>query len=596
MKSNSIRSLPLRALILGVAVALCTPAVMAKDAGRALHELFKSDWEWQMQQFPTYASALGDHRFDDRLTDYSSAALAARIRHSVDTDRALHQIKRPALNAQDAVSYDLFRLDLDETLSLQKLYDKTGVNDSWTIINHLDGPHLAFSQMMASSRFDTVADYRNYLARLRAFGRQSAQAIAITRDALARGWSQPRVTLERVPGQIDRLLGKSTEDCSWHTPFEHLPPSIKPSERAALLNDAQAVFRADVVPALQTLKHFVADELIPAARTEIAASTLPGGPDYYRQRVRQMTTTEMSPEEIHRIGLGEVARISGAMDDLAKREGFAGNGVEFIKSVRQRPDQYYASGDELVAAYGALGKKVDPLIAGIVKEMPRLPWGVRAAPPEETGNSAYYLPGAADGSRAAFFIVDASSPQTSPKFEMAALLLHEAVPGHHLQNARAAELKNLPDFRRHAWYVAYGEGWALYAESLGEELGLYEQPLPLLGRYSYEIWRAARLVVDTGMHAKGWSRQQAIDYMVAATGSDVDEITSEIDRYIVWPGQALGYKLGELTIKRLRAKAERALGEKFDRRAFHSMVIDAGALPLSVLEKRTDVWIAGGGR
>ena len=574
-----------------------TAVAAAPNAASArLHKLFAEDWEWNLRDQPTWASQLGDLRFADRLTDFSPAALAARRKHLKQTDSRLRAIDRAALGTEDRLSYDLFRYETDLWLAFDALHGDDGIGENWGLVGHLDGIHLGFSEAMATTRFDDAAAYRNYLARLSALPRQFDQAIALSRKALDAGWILPRVTVEAVPTQLDQIAGDTVEAGSWYAPFRAMPASMPPAEAERLRSAGRALLAETVRPALAALRRFVTDEYLPRARTSIAASDLPGGRAYYALQMRLMTTLPgQTPEAVHATGKAEIARIHEGIAAIARAQGFAGSPASFVRSVRARPDQHFASGDEVLAAYGALGKRVDPLMPKLFVELPRLPWGVVAAPPEQAGQAAYYRSGAADGSRAGYFVVDTADPTSTAKFEMTALLLHEAVPGHHLQTTRAAELKNLPEFRRHAWYTAYGEGWALYAESLGEDLELYADPMQRLGRHTFEAWRAARLVVDTGIHAMGWSRQQAIDYLAEATGADAAEVSAEVDRYIVWPGQALGYKIGELTLLRLRREAAAALGAKFDLRRFHNVVLDAGPLPLALLERRVKDWVARGG-
>jgi uncharacterized protein (DUF885 family) len=346
-----------------------------------------------------------------------------------------------------------------------------------------------------------------------------------------------------------------------------------------------------VFPALKRLRQFMVETYIPAARQDIGAASLPDGSAFYAQMVRYYTTTDLSPQEIHAIGEREVARVHKEIDAIIKQVGFAGDYAAFLKSLRSDPRFYFATGDEILRAYRDIAKRVDPELPKLFAELPRLPYGIRAIPTDLGDVVEYYVPGTAEGARAGYFNANIANPAARPKFAMEDLFLHEGVPGHHLQVSRAQEIPGLPQFRRHAIYGAYTEGWALYAESLGESLGLYKDPYSKFGQLNAESWRASRLVVDTGIHAFGWSRQKAIDYLKGNTGLAESFIESEVDRYIVWPGQALSYKIGELKIKGLRANAQRALGAKFDIRKFHNALLDDGALPLDLLEKRIDEWI-----
>jgi uncharacterized protein (DUF885 family) len=346
-----------------------------------------------------------------------------------------------------------------------------------------------------------------------------------------------------------------------------------------------------IIPALKTLHQFFAKTYLPSCRQEIAASGLPGGPAYYEAQVRLLTTTDLSPREIHEIGKREVARIRKAMEDIIAKSGFSGSILEFVKFLRSDPRFAPLPTEDVLPGFRDIAKRVDPELPKLFAELPRTPYGIREIPAFRGQTAAHYTPGAPDGSRAGYFNANTLKGTTRPRHEMEALLLHESVPGHHLQIARAQELKDLPDFRRNAFYNAFIEGWALYAESLGEDLGLYNDPYSKFGRLQGEMLRACRLVVDTGMHSLNWTRQQAIDFMNENTGVSDSFVVAEVDRYIVWPGQALGYKIGELKIKQLRAKAASALGASFDLRKFHNALIDDGALPLDLLERRIDEWI-----
>lgn len=567
------------------------PSYATSSMDTKIERLFARDWEWRLREFPEMATGIGDHRYDDRLSEISMDATERRRAYRQHLDKTLRQFDPRRLSLDNRLSLAVFRWQLDEELAYDNFYRTQGITEEWNAINHFGGVHIGFSSTVAMTRFESETDYRNYIARLDALAQRLDAAVKQVRHGAARGWLLPKAAVERVPGQIERILGKNTESSAWYAPLRKLPASLSPALADDLRTMGRRVLEQRTLPALRRYRDFVQQEYLPIARTSVGTFDLPNGQAYYRLAVRGMTSLDSDPEAIHHIGLSEVARIRERMTDIARKQGFLGTLEEYITMLRARPDQYYETPDALLAGYREIGKRVDPEMARVFKALPRAPWGVRPAAPEEQGNADHYLAAAADGSRAGYFVVDNSNPRTRPRFEMTALVLHEAVPGHHLQTALAAELTKLPAFRRHGWFPAYGEGWALYSESLGEELGLYRDDNELFGRLTYEIWRAARLVIDTGIHELGWSRDHAIDYLRTATGGDIESVAAEVDRYIVWPGQALAYKIGEITLRRLRDKATMALGADFDLRAFHQQVLNAGTLPLALLETRVDVWI-----
>jgi uncharacterized protein (DUF885 family) len=400
--------------------------------------------------------------------------------------------------------------------------------------------------------------------------------------------THPRVIMQRIPPQLDKQIVDDPEKSLFFAPYVKKKANAPPP---ALVEEAKKHIASSVVPAFRKLRMFFEEKYLPACGNDVGAWARPDGGPMYAYLVRSQTTTKLSPDDVHAIGLREVARIRGEMATVMRRAGFAGTMAEFFAFLRKDPRFFYKDGAELLAAYRELGKRVDPLLAKVFRRLPRTPYGVQAVPdniaPDTT--TAYYRPPAADGSRDGTYFVNLYKPEARPKWEMVALTLHEAVPGHHLQIALAMEQENLPQFRRHAdysAYTAYIEGWALYAESLGEEMGLYGDPYDKFGQLAYEMWRAVRLVVDTGIHHLKWDRQRAIDFFMENAPKAELDIVNEIDRYIAWPGQALAYKIGELEIKALRKKKSAALGAKFDLKEFHEHVLEAGPLPLDLLDRR----------
>jgi uncharacterized protein (DUF885 family) len=561
----------------------------SQDAARKLHDLFKEDWEWRLKEFPETATYLGDHRYNDRLTDRSFEALERRKARERDLLARIQALDRAGLTGQDVISYDLFLRDKQMAVEGQRFQDEL------LPINQMQGPHLEFAQLMDIMPRRSAPDYENYLARLHAFPTQIDQVIALMQRGLETKWTPPAGPLRSVPAQIEGQIVSDPAKSPLHRAFEKFPAEIPEAARARLTEAGRQAISGAVVPALKKLLAFVTETYLPACRQEIAASALPDGQDYYAFAARRETTTSLSPREIHQTGQREVERIRREMEAIIKQVGFTGSFQDFLTFLRSDARFYFTKPEDLITAYRDISKRADAELPRLFAELPRNSYGVREIPAYEAPaqTTAYYQPGAADGSRAGTYWVNTYKLNTRPKYEMEALSIHEAVPGHHLQISRAQELTGLPDFRRHAGYTAYVEGWALYAESLGREMGFYTDPYAQFGQLTYEMWRACRLVVDTGMHALGWSREQAIDFMKANTAKTENDIIVEVDRYIVWPGQALGYKLGELKIKELRARARQELGGKFDVRKFHNAVLDDGPLPLELLDQRINEWIAG---
>jgi uncharacterized protein (DUF885 family) len=404
----------------------------------------------------------------------------------------------------------------------------------------------------------------------------------------------PKIVMQRIPAQIEKQIVDDATQSPFYRPFTQFPASIPEDAQRRYTAQAQKLIRREIVPAYRRFHRFFVNDYLPACPDEVGAWKQPRGDTFYAWAARRFTTTPLTPDQIHDIGLAEVERIRAEMEAIREGVGFDGDLQAFFAHLRSDPQFYYASGEELLEAYQALSKRVDPELPRLFGRIPRLPYGVRPIPdniaPDTT--TAYYLPGAADGTRAGWYYVNLYKPETRPKYEMEALTLHEAMPGHHFQIALAQELDGLPQFRRSSrGMTAFVEGWGLYAESLGEELGFYRDPYAKFGALTYEMWRAVRLVVDTGLHHKRWSRQQAIDFFMANAAKSELDIVNEIDRYIAWPGQALAYKIGELKIRELRTRAEQKLGDRFDVRTFHDRVLGNGAIPLDVLERQIDTWI-----
>ncbi|NNF15789.1 MAG: DUF885 domain-containing protein [Gammaproteobacteria bacterium] len=552
-----------------------------------LHALFDEAWDIVMQNNPTWASGLGDLRFNDRWPDRSLAAFAARHEEARRILASLRDIDRAALSPAEQLNYDLFESDyVQEVSNYQYRHFLIPLNQR--------GGIQSADQLATRIRFDSEQHYRDWITRLATFDVYMDQTIALMRQGISEGLVHPRIIMERLPAQIAAQLVYDPTASPFYSPFKNKPDSITQAVFDDLARDAQQAITTSVLPAYQRMADFFATEYLPACRESVGVWDTPRGREYYEKRTMDYTTTTLSPDAVHEIGLSEVARIRGEMKKVMDGLGYTGTFAEFLEFLRTDPQFYHTSADALLQDYLATSKRIDPELVKLFSDLPRMPYGVKPIPdaiaPDTT--TAYYSGPAADGSRAGYYFVNLYRPEVRPRYEIEVLTVHEAMPGHHLQIALAQELGDLPRFRRFGGYTAFVEGWGLYSESLGEELGLYKDPYSKFGQLTYEMWRAVRLVVDTGIHYKGWSRQQAIDFFTANAAKSEYDIINEIDRYIAWPGQALAYKIGELKIKELRQRGEQTLGSKFDIRAFHKVVLGSGAVPLSILERNVDAWIA----
>jgi uncharacterized protein (DUF885 family) len=591
-----MRATNLLLTVLVAAMLLCPHATAQNGAQntarnnettRALHALFDAEWEYTMEQNPTYASTLGDRRWNDRWDDDSLEAIRKREAHAAELLTRLNRIDRAQLSPADQLNYDLFKKDAE--MDVEGFKYRTYLLP----INQRGGIQTA-DELGDLLRFQTVKDYEDWIARLRAFPTLMEQDLALMREGSRAHVMWPRIVLERVTGQIEKQLVSKPEESPFYKPLKTFPDSIAQPERERLSKAASEAIASGVIPSFQKLKTYFTGEYLPTAFDQVGIWQMPQGPELYAYLARRHTTTNMTPQEIHEKGLSEVKRIRAEMQSIMNKVGFKGTFQEFFTKLRTDQQFYYKTPEELLEAYRALAKRIDPNLVKVFKTLPRMPYGVIPIPdkiaPDTT--TAYYNRPAADGSRPGMYYVNLYKPETRPKWEMMALSLHESVPGHHLQISLAQELGEIPKFRRYGGYTAFVEGWGLYAESLGEEMGLYDDPYAKFGQLTYEMWRAVRLVVDTGMHYMKWDRQRAINYFMENAAKTEQDIVNEIDRYISMPGQALAYKVGQLKFRELRERARRELGESFDIREFHDVVLLSGALPLDVLERNVDAWIA----
>ena len=578
------RFLLLAALTLG-ATAFAHAQTPAQNP--ELHKLFAEEWERGLRDSPENATYQGDRRYNDRWTDFSLSAIAAREAADRAALDKLQAFDRAALSPADQLNYDTFEWQLQRSVERQKF------REYLQPVSHQGGPQT-IDGLAEVLPFANVQDYRDWLKRLQALPKTLDQVIVLMQEGVKAGNLPPRILMQRVPAQISAQIVEDPAKSGFYKPFLKFPDSVPESERAALRAEAKRIIMGEVVPAYRKLQVYFDGEYLPKTRATIAATELPDGKAYYDFLARYYTTTDLTAEQIHAIGLKEVARIRAEMEKVKAKTGFKGSLGEFFTYLRTDPKFFHKTPEELLNAYRALSKRMDPELVKVFKTIPRLPYGVRPIPdsiaPDTT--TAYYQPGASDGTRPGYYYVNLYKPEVRPTWEMMALSLHEAVPGHHFQFARGLEIPDAPMFRRTAYFVAYGEGWGLYAEQLGFEMGLYEDPYDHFGQLVYEMWRAVRLVVDTGMHAKGWSREQAIAYFKDNAAKTEQDIVNEIDRYIGTPAQALAYKIGQIRISELRAQAQRELGPKFDLRAYNDAVLETGSVPLEALEKHIEAWIA----
>jgi uncharacterized protein (DUF885 family) len=555
------------------------------DAVRQLHALFDSTWERELKEDPESASGYGDKRYNSLWQDVSITATEKRNHLDEQTLKDLSQIPRDELPPQDQLNYDLFGYQYRQRIESRRfkpyLYP----------ISQIGGIQTA-SDITDNLSFDSVKDYEDWVSRLRAFGTYADQTIALLTQGIREHRVQPRVIMERVLPQLASQIVTDATKSPYYAPFRKFPDAVSGPDRDRLTAEAQRSISTVVVPAYQRLDRFLRERYLPACRTSIGLWDTPDGDAYYRFRVARYTTLKMDPEQIHQTGLREVTRIRGEMDSIITQVGFKGSFADFLQYLRTDPKFYYKTSDELLNAYAATAKKIDPELVKLFGKLPRTPYGVRAVPETSAGSisGSYYEQPALDGSRAGYFYANVYKPEKQPKFDIEALVLHEAVPGHHLQISLAQEQGEQPMFRRTAGFTAYVEGWGLYAESLGSELGMYTDPYSKFGRLNSEMWRALRLVVDTGIHAKHWTREQAIQMMRENSGRPESELALAADRYIAIPGQALAYKIGELQIRAMRDEAKQALGERFDLKQFHDLVLSTGAVPLEVLESTVQKW------
>ena len=563
---------------------MSAPATVASE--QSLEGVIEDHWQWVLQQYPERRLEYGDRSGNGQWTDNSLAAFQQRYQDEGAFVARLEQIEPATLGHDARINRNMLMRQLRESrrrfedgLHLIALDMRSGPQHWHSMIDYLP--------------METEQDYLDWLSRLRGLPDQLANYQGLLREGITSNRTQAQIVMARVPAQIQSLLEGSATDSPFYKAFTALPPHFEPDQREQLQAEATRIIETELNPAFQELLSFLEETYLPAARAP-GIGSLPGGKQVYSHLAQRFTTTDMTPDEIHEIGLREVERIRRDMEAVIAEVGFQGDMAAFNTFLRTDPQFYYDSPEALLEGYQAVSKRLDPGLVKLFGKLPRAPYGVRAIPDEEAPDTttAYYMRPAIDGSRPGWYYVNLHRPEVRPKFEMEVLSVHESVPGHHLQISLAQELTGLPEFRRNGGFTAFIEGWGLYSERLGYDMGLYTDPYSRYGQLIYDMWRAVRLVVDTGIHYFGWDRQRAIDYFLANAAKSEADIINEIDRYIGWPGQALAYKIGQLKMLELRREAETTLGDAFDIRDFHDELLGAGALPLDVLENRMDIWLA----
>ncbi|MBB5211032.1 DUF885 domain-containing protein [Microbulbifer hydrolyticus] len=566
-------------------------ALPKKGASEKLEALQDLRYRWIMESYPENATYRGYPGVEKNWTDQSVKGIERRKGQTRKLLAASRQLNEDKLSDAEKLDYQLLYQDL--------LLQVRGYQfpDHLLPVNHMSGIQRSVPAVLNAMPKRTAADYENILARLDKLPGLIEQNKILMEKGLAQGLTPPQITLRDLPGQIRALIPADPTQSPLLKSFYDMPAAISASNQNRLRARAENIYKKTLIPNWQSFAEYVERDYIPSANTETAFTKNEDGIRWYAYKVREETTTDLSPEEIHRIGLEEVRRIRGEMDAIIKKTGFDGDFKAFTDFLRNDPQFYYDDKEELLKNYRDIAKRIDGELPALFGTLPRLPYGVKPIPSysEKSQTTAYYQPGSSEAGRAGVFFANTYNLKSRPTWEMEALTVHEAMPGHHLQIALAQEQNEIHPLRRNKFYTGFVEGWGLYSESLGYDLGLYKDPYNEFGALTYDMWRAVRLVVDTGMHQLGWSRDEAIQYFMDNSAKPEHDVVVEIDRYLVWPGQALAYKVGQLKIKEVRARAEEALGNNFDIRQFHDALLGAGALPLNVLESRMNSWIESQG-
>ena len=556
------------------------------DENREFLTFLEDEWQFELSQSPVYATAMGVKGYETLWRDNSLEAIGARRSHNKETVNTLKGFKKEDLSETNQLNLRLFTDLAKKELEIDQF------NRHLLPFSHRGGIQLAHEDA-ETLPFKNPQDYRFWIERLKNLDQRVNQTIVLAKLGIKKGYKAPKVLMNRVDRQIDLQSRDNVNKNPFFKIFINLPDSIPDEEKTAIRAEAKKVIEEVVIPSYQLLGKYFKDEYLPQSRGTVGLYDIPDGRKLYEVLAKSFTTTNLSPKEIHQIGLDEVQRIRGEMEVVIKELEFEGSFKDFLTFLREDERFYYKTSEELFEGYLAVSKRIDPELVRLFGNLPRTPYGLRAIPEESAPDTttAYYMSPSPDGLRAGYYYVNLYKPETRPKFEMEVLSVHEAVPGHHLQISLAMEMGEMPMFRRVSPYTAFVEGWGLYSESLGYDLGLYKDPYSKFGQLTYDMWRAVRLVVDTGMHYYEWDRQKAIDFFLDNAGKSELDIINEIDRYIVMPGQALAYKIGQMKFLSLKQKARTELGEEFNIRDFHDTVLSQGALPLNELDSIIEGYI-----
>ena len=588
MKFGQFISVILIAAIVGIAsnFAYSYLSTEKKNADEIKFEEFLDEnWETTLEKSPYFASLLGDKRYDDKVSSNSVADFYDNRDYEEYVLKVLDSINADNLSEENQLNYRLLKLDYEVSLEGRKypsfymrLNQRGGVQDYYDYGNRLN--------------FTTESDYLNWFERVKGYTQNVKNSLINNREGLSKGYTQPRLVTEGVVSQIESLLDAEIDSHPYLRVFLGSDEVLGKDDAQELISEVKTYILEELNPAYQELATFLREEYLPQSRTGIGIKEVPNGREWYEYLARYHTTTDLTPDEIHEIGLQEVARIRSEMEDVMNSVAWEGDFRSFLEFLRTDPQFYYETGEELLDAYRAMSKKIDAYMPTLFNKLPRAPYGVIPIPMESAPftTTAYY--NAPSAGRPGYFYANLYKPETRPKYEIPVLTVHEAVPGHHHQISLAQELENVPNFRNYLSFTAFVEGWGLYSEQLGESMGLYEDPYDKIGQLTYDMWRAIRLVVDTGMHYKDWTRDDAIKLFLENTAKTQQDIENEVDRYIAWPGQALAYKIGQLKIMELRDKAKAELGDNFDIRDYHDFILSFGSIPLSIMEEKVDEFIA----